>query len=75
MAKWNAELVAERFREAAETARKLPGVRSLGYFSTWPSIQRERWEGYADQDSAMRYPSSPEAIDRMEETQRWVLWL
>ena len=75
MAKWNSELVAERFREAAETARKLPGIRSLGYFSAWPSIQRERWEGYADPEPEIRFPATPEAIERLEETQRWVLWL
>lgn len=75
MAKWNPELVAERFREAAETAHKLPGLKSLGYFNTWPSIQRERWEGYANAEPAIDFPATPEAIERMEEAQRWVLWL
>lgn len=75
MADWTPDQVAERFREAAETAHRLPGLRSQCYFSVWPSIQRERWEGYVDAESRLRCPPSPEAIDRMEEVQRWVLWL
>ena len=48
MGKWTEEQVAERFHEAAETSKRLPGLKSQSYFSVWPGIQRERWEGYAD---------------------------
>lgn len=75
MANWTPDQVAERFREAAETAHRLPGLRSQGYFSTWPTIQRERWEGYGDCERRLQFPATPEAIERMEEVQRWVLWL
>jgi len=75
MAEWTLEQVAERFREAAETAHRLPSVRVQGYFNTWPAIRREPWERFADDDRMLRFPPSPDAIDRMEETMRWVLWL
>jgi len=75
MVEWTSDRVAERFREAAETAHRLPAVRVQGYFNTWPAIKREPWERYADDDRVLRFPPSPEAIDRMEETMRWVLWL
>lgn len=75
MIEWTLEQVAERFREAAETAHRLPPVRVQGYFNTWPAIKREAQEIYSDSDRVLRFPPSPEAIDRMEETMRWVLWL
>ena len=75
MPNWTLEQIAERFREAAETAQKLQGPRSQGYFSVWPGIQRERWEGYAEDEPRHQFPATPEAIDRMEEVERWVLWL
>lgn len=75
MAEWTLEQVAERFREAAETAHRLPPVRVQGYFNTWPAIRRERWEAYFDGERVLHIPPSPDAIDRMEETMRWVLWL
>lgn len=37
---WNVDMVAERFREAAQTARRLPKVTVQGYFNTWPAILR-----------------------------------
>ena len=72
---WNVERVAERFREAAETARRLPPVRVQGYFNTWPAILREPWESYAAEDGLYRLPPDAATIERMEETMRWVLWL
>jgi hypothetical protein len=72
---WNVEQVAERFREAAETARRLPPVRVQGYFNTWPAILHEPWETYAAEDGLYRYPPDAAAIERLEETMRWVLWL
>ena len=72
---WSVEQVAERFREAAQTARRLPPVRVQGYYNTWPAILREAWETYAAEDGLYRLPPDPAAIDRLEETMRWVLWL
>jgi hypothetical protein len=72
---WSVDMVAERFREAARTARRLPPVRVQGYFNTWPAILRQPWETYSGEDVLYRAPIDPAAIDRMEETMRWVLWL
>jgi hypothetical protein len=72
---WSVDGVAERFREAAQTARRLPPVRVQGYFNTWPAILRQPWETYSGDDVLYRAPIDTAAIDRMEETMRWVLWL
>lgn len=72
---WSVDEVAERFREAAQTARRLPPVRVQGYFNTWSAILRQPWETYSGDDVLYRFPPDPAAIDRMEETMRWVLWL
>ena len=75
MRDWTIEQVAERFRDAALTAHRLPPVRVQGYFNTWPAIVRQSWEAYASDDVIHRFPPDPVAIERMEETLRWVLWL
>ncbi len=75
MAEWTIEQVAERFREAAQTAHRLPPVRVQGYFNTWPAILRQPWETFSGDNACYRFPPDPAAIDRMEETMRWVLWL
>lgn len=72
---WTVDMVAERFREAAQTAHRLPPVRVQGYFNTWPAILRQPWETYSGDDVLYRFPPEPAAIDRMLETMRWVLWL
>lgn len=73
---WDADSVAARFTDAVETSRRLPPVRVQGYLSVWPSFVREQWEGFAaDDDKPLRFPPSPEAIDRMLQTMRWVQWL
>jgi hypothetical protein len=50
-------------------------VRVQGYFNTWPAIRRMPWETLGAEPTIRRYPPAPEAIDRMLETMRWVLWL
>lgn len=75
MAEWTIDDVAKRFEEAANTGRRLPPVRVQGYFNTWPAILRQPWETYSGDDVLYRFPPDPAAIDRMEETMRWVLWL
>ena len=76
MADWTVEDVAARFAEAAETGRRLPRVRVQGYFNVWPAFARDAWETYPDEDRDDRpLPPSPDAIDRMLETMRWVQWL
>lgn len=70
---WTIEGVAARFEEAASTARRLPPVRVQGYFNSWPAFMRKEWESFAADEKICRpFPPSPEAIDRMLETMRWV---
>ncbi|BAP88864.1 uncharacterized protein E1O_17330 [Burkholderiales bacterium GJ-E10] len=76
MAEWTVEDVAARFDEAVTTGRRLPPVRVQGYFNTWPPILRQKWEVFSAEDPVYRpLPPSPEAVDRMLEAMRWMLWL
>lgn len=76
MMQWTLEDVANRFREAVETGRRLPPVRVQGYFSVWPPIVRTQWELFASEDREYRpLPPTPDAIDRMMEVIRWIQWL
>ena len=76
MIEWTTEEVAARFAEAVETGRRLPRVKVQGYFNVWPAFAREVWEFSPDDDHVYRpLPPSPQAIERMMETTRWVLCL
>ncbi len=76
MAEWTIEDVAARFEDAVTTGRRLPPARVQGYFNTWPPILRQQWEVFAAEDPVYRpLPPSPEAVDRMLETMRWMQWL
>jgi len=73
---WTVEQVAIRLEEASATARRLPCVRVQGHFNAWPAIMREAWETMAADDPPERhFPPSPQAIDRMLEASRWMVWL
>ncbi len=75
-ASWTTDEVANRFHEAAITARRLPPVRVQGYFNTWPPIVRQAWEVLRADDAIYRsYPPTPQAVERMLEAMRWVQWL
>lgn len=73
---WTAEEIAARFADAAETAHKLPRVRPGGYFNPWMSLAMQVPERYPDPERLYRpMPPSPQAVERMLETKRWVQWL
>ncbi len=72
MAEWTIEEVAYRFAEAVETGRRLPRVQVQGYFTIWPAFAQQV---STDDDGYRRLPPSPDALERMLETQRWVQWL
>ncbi len=73
---WTTDTVAARFEDAACTGRRLPPVRVQGYFNVWPALVREQWERLSADDQPRHYfPPSPQALDRMLETMRWVQWL
>lgn len=73
---WTPSLVEERMVEAADTLKRLPEERVRGYFSTWPPIIHDYWEAFGRHDVKLRRPwPSPAAIDRMDETMTWLVWL
>lgn len=73
---WTTEQVALRLEEASATARRLPAVRVQGHFNAWPAIVREAWETMAaDDPPEQHFPPSPQAVERMLEVMRWMLWL
>jgi hypothetical protein len=73
---WTPEDVANRFVDAALTARRLPSANVQGYFNAWPTIVRCQWELLATEDRpVLRIPPSPKDIDDMLEVMRWVQWL
>jgi len=73
---WTIEDVAARFEDAACTARQLPPVRVQGFFNTWPPILRTSRERMSrDDEPPIRFPPTPQAVDRMLETMRWIQWL
>jgi hypothetical protein len=72
---WTAQDVADRFREAAMTLRRLPPVKVQGHFNLWPAIRRCAEEMAQMEPRPMRITPSPAAISRLEETMDWVLWI
>lgn len=73
---WTVESVANRFEEAACTARRLPPVRVQGYFNVWPAVVRSEWERMsADERPRQHFQPSPQEVDAMLEVMRWVQWL
>jgi AraC-like DNA-binding protein len=76
MSKWSSHDVAQRIREAAHTAHRLPPVRVQGYFNLWPVFVRGEFERFANDDPPpMRFPPTPREIDRMMEVMHWMAWL
>ena len=76
MAEWCCDAVADRFNDAARTARRLPRVRVQGYFSLWPAFVRTEYERLAcDDPPPLRFPPTPRDVDQMLETMRWIQWL
>ena len=74
--RWTPETVEERLREAADTLRRLPEERIQGFVCLWPSVIRDVREAYGhDAPRLRRGPPLPAAIDRMDETLRWLAWL
>jgi hypothetical protein len=72
--KWILEDVKKRFEEAVTTLRHLPNEIRLGTRST-------NWEYVYDKSEILRHEPSLElhasgdAIDRLDETMEWLLWI
>ena len=75
MAEWTMEDVAPVCRGGRDRDGDCPwsGCRAT---STCPASCARGWEGFDDKDYGYRpIPPSPEAIERMLETMRWMQWL
>ena len=73
---WTPEDVANRFEDAAVTARRLPPANVQGYVNAWPTIVRCQWEMLAtDERVVCRFPPSPKDVEQMLEVMLWVQWL
>ena len=68
--------LANRYREAWQTARRVPTGDHLGHSGYWPEIIPNRWEVYRGEEKPIkRQPPPPDAVDRMIECMRWLRWL
>lgn len=73
---WTPDDVANRFEDAAVTARRLPSANVHGYFNAWPTIVRSQWEMLAtDEREVCRFPPTPTDVEQMLEVMLWVQWL
>lgn len=69
---WTIDSLADRFVEAARTARRLPRVGVQGYASTWPIVILPD-DAYPDPVRVYRLPPpSPRDVEQMLEVMRWV---
>ncbi len=76
MTQWTAKMVAERFEEAILTLRRLPPVKVPGYFNMWPAVIHTEIEILQQEKRPLKLgPPAPDAIDRLDETLQWVLWV
>ena len=73
---WTDQDVAERFKSALYTLKRLPERRSGCYNKLWPPIVYDKLEIMQQEKKRFRLgPPLPKAIDRMEETFTWIAWL
>ncbi len=68
--------IAMRFEEAVYTLKRLPKPYVMGFHTLWPPIVYTTWEIQQQEKKPLRLgPPMPAAIDRMEETFKWIAWL
>ena len=73
---WTSTAVADRFRDAWDSLRRVPAPQVLGFMSSWPPYVREAVEAARPGDVIVRLsPASPQAIDRMHEVFGWFIHL
>ena len=69
---WTPTRVADRLAEAADVLDRLPEPKVRGFYSLLPPLPDVTAGDGARTKPA---PPPPEAIDRMDETLRWLMWL
>jgi Domain of unknown function (DUF6362) len=72
---WTVEKVAEHFKEAAETSRRLPPVRTQGYWNSWPEIIYTPNELMFHEAMHRQLPPTPGEISRLHQTFEWMSWI
>ena len=70
--RWTPTHVAERLAEAADVLDRLPEPKVRGLYSLWPLMPNV---AAGDGARTRLGAPAPEAIDRMDETLRWLAWL
>lgn len=74
---WTLEMVMDRYFEAVETLKFLPGDWPRRYFSAMPRFKSEfdRDGAREDLEQSVRAVAGPAAIARLDEVLAWTLWL
>lgn len=72
---WTKLEVEARFIEAAHTLYRLPQGTPHIKLTIWPQIIRDFYERLMEDKRVLKSPPTPQAIDRMDETLRWLAYL
>ena len=72
---WTPEKVAERFEECVWVMDRLPEEGAASYAGYWPEIIYTQRELNRQPPKQLRLRPLPDAIDRAEETLRWIHWV
>lgn len=89
LAYWDRDAVMERLAEAARTLKAMPGTGCFPHNGSawWPEVIRGFWEvwnvlegpetrrQYAEERNYVRLPPRAAAIDRMDQSLRWLNWV
>ena len=72
---WTEEMVILAFEEAVRTLKKLPSEKLRDYFTSWPEVIYSRAEMRQMDQKPKKWPATPEAISRLEQTCSWIHFL
>lgn len=72
---WTEEMVVKAFEDAMRTLKKLPTAKLRDYFTSWPQVIYKEIEILRMDQKPKKWPATPEAIARMEETCSWIHFL
>lgn len=72
---WTEKAVANRFKQAVLTLRKLPSVKTQGYANGWPDIVRLPHEVAYMEPNCIRLQATPDEIAALEQVLDWMEWI
>jgi hypothetical protein len=67
--RWDQDAVAARLEEAVDVLARLPDEQMRGLYDLWPKLVGEPCR------PVLAAAAAPEAVDRMDETLGWLMWL